>query len=135
MGFVWESNSLIENLIRANIFKNLIPELVEKKEPPIITKIKKIKTKFGCWDSKEKPILDILVEIDNKLFVKSVLELKNRKIEKFHTSKSLEQAYLTDMLQEMIDCGTILNPVILNDLWFEIDTTEDLRKAEKLLKI
>ena len=63
------------------------------------------------------------------------LELKNRKIEKFHTSKSLEQAYLTDMLQEMIDCGTILNPVILNDLWFEIDTIEDLRKAEKLLKI
>ena len=39
------------------------------------------------------------------------------------------------MLQEMIDCGTILNPVILNDLWFEIDTIEDLRKAEKLLKI
>jgi len=67
--------------------------------------------------------------------LKKYLELKNKNLGKFHTSESLEQAYLTDMLQEMIDCGTILNPVILNDLWFEIDTTEDLRKAEKLLKI
>ena len=67
--------------------------------------------------------------------LKKYLELKNKNLGKFHTSESLEQAYLTDMLQEMIDCGTILNPVILNDLWFEIDTIEDLRKAEKLLKI
>jgi choline kinase len=39
------------------------------------------------------------------------------------------------MLQEMIDCGTILNPIILDDLWFEIDTIEDLDRAKKLLKI
>ena len=41
-GFEWETNSLIENLNNKNNLKNLIPELVEKKDPPIIIKIKKI---------------------------------------------------------------------------------------------
>ena len=67
--------------------------------------------------------------------LKKYQELKKKNIEKFHSSQSLENAYLTDMLQEMIDSGTTLNPIILNDLWFEIDTIEDLKKAEKLLKI
>jgi len=70
-----------------------------------------------------------------KQLLEKYLELKNNNTKKFHTSESLEQAYLTDMLQEMIDCGTILNPIILDDLWFEIDTIEDLDRAKKLLKI
>ena len=44
-GFEWETNSLIENLNNKNNLKNLIPELVEKKDPPIIIKIKNIKDK------------------------------------------------------------------------------------------
>ncbi|MBA30893.1 MAG: hypothetical protein CL905_03465 [Dehalococcoidia bacterium] len=63
------------------------------------------------------------------------LELKQNHTKTFHSSESLEKAYLTDMLQEMIDSGSTLNPVILNHLWFEIDTTEDLKRAEKSLKI
>ena len=58
---------------------NLKPELVEKKEPPIITKIKKIKFRLEFSTSNEKPILDILVAIDRKLFEKLLLKLKNKK--------------------------------------------------------
>ena len=58
---------------------NLKPELVEKKEPPIITKIKKIKLKFDLSVFIEKPIFEILLDMDRKLFEKSLLKLKNRK--------------------------------------------------------
>ena len=40
---MWETSSLIENFVKRYIFKNLNPELVDTKEPPIITKIKYIK--------------------------------------------------------------------------------------------
>ena len=58
---------------------NLNPELVEKKDPPIITRIKNIKIKSDLPVSREKPILDILVETDKRLFEKSLLKLKKRK--------------------------------------------------------
>ena len=58
---------------------NLNPELVEKKDPPIITNIKKIKVKFCLSKSKEKPIFDILLDKDNKLLEKLLLKLKKRK--------------------------------------------------------
>ena len=58
---------------------NLKPELVEKKEPPIITNSKKTKFKLLFWESNEKPIFDILVDMDNKLFENSLLKLKNKK--------------------------------------------------------
>ena len=50
---------------------NLRPELVEKKEPPIITNIKNIKLKFGWFEFKENPIFDILLVIAKRLFEKS----------------------------------------------------------------
>ena len=58
---------------------SLNPELVEKKDPPIITKIKKTIVKFDCSFLIEKPILDILLETDNKLDENSLLKLKNKK--------------------------------------------------------
>ena len=58
---------------------NRKPELVEKKDPPIITKIKKMRVKLGWFVFNEKPILDMLLETDNKLTVKSLLKLKKRK--------------------------------------------------------
>jgi NDP-sugar pyrophosphorylase family protein len=35
------------------------------------------------------------------------------------------------MLQEMIDCGATVKPVFIEGKWFEIDTPEDLKNAEK----
>ena len=61
---------------------NRNPELVEKKEPPIITNIKKIKVKLDWSELSEKPILDMLLDMDKRLCKKSLLKLKNkRKIE------------------------------------------------------
>ena len=50
---------------------NLKPELVEKKEPPMITKIKYIKFKFSWPGLNEKPIFVILLIIAKKLIKKS----------------------------------------------------------------
>tara|TARA_B100000902_G_C27135111_1_gene825630 strand:+ start:353 stop:601 length:249 start_codon:yes stop_codon:yes gene_type:complete len=61
------------------IFINLNPELVEKKDPPIITRIKKIKDRLSFSFEIEKPIFDILLEIDKKLSENSLLKLKKRK--------------------------------------------------------
>ena len=49
LGLLKESIWLIEYLKSEYIFMNLKPELVEKKDPPIITKIKNRKFKFVCW--------------------------------------------------------------------------------------
>ena len=58
---------------------NLKPELVEKKDPPIMTKIKNTKTNFGCSVLSEKPIFEILLVIEKKWTKKSFLKLKKRK--------------------------------------------------------
>jgi len=79
LGLLKDKIWLIEYLNNEYIFINLRPELVEKKEPPIITKIRKIKVKLDCFNSSEKPIFDILLEIDKRLFRKSLLKLKNNK--------------------------------------------------------
>ena len=52
---------------------NRRPELVEKKDPPIMTKIKKTKFKFEGVLVKEIPILDMLLDIDKKLLEKLLL--------------------------------------------------------------
>ena len=69
----------MEYLNNEKILINLKPELVEKKEPPIITKIRYIKIKFDFPESREKPIFDMLVEIDKRLSEKLLLKLKKRK--------------------------------------------------------
>ena len=51
---------------------------MEKKDPPIIIKIKKIKDRF--WGTfKANPMLDIELQIDKKSNEKLLLELKNIK--------------------------------------------------------
>ena len=60
-----------ENLNREYIFINLRPELVEKKDPPIITKIRYMKFKFSWAEPNEKPILVILLIIAKRFTKKS----------------------------------------------------------------
>ena len=51
---------------------------MEKKDPPIIIKIKKINERF--WGtSKENPILDMEIQIDKKSNEKLLLKLKKMK--------------------------------------------------------
>ena len=78
MGFAWDTSSLIENLNSKKSLENLRPELVEKKEPPIIIRIIKMNVRF--WGtSKENPILEIELQTDKKSKEKSFVELKKMK--------------------------------------------------------
>ena len=61
---------LIEYLVKEYIFKNLKPELVEKKDPPIITSNIYKKFKLAWSTSREIPILEMLLTKDKKLNVK-----------------------------------------------------------------
>ena len=71
-GLLKERIWLIEYLVKEYIFKNLKPELVEKKDPPTITSKIKIKFKLVWSISREIPIFEILLTKDKKLKVKLV---------------------------------------------------------------
>ena len=66
-----------------------------------------------------------------KILLERYSYLKKNHIGTFHNSSSLSNAYITDMLQEIINCGVNVNPVFTEGRWFEIDTPEDLKNAEK----
>ena len=52
----------------------------------------------------------------------------------FQRSKIFQKAYLTDMIQELVDIGTKVHCVIIERGWKEIDTVEDYQKALKEFK-
>ena len=56
-----------------------MPELVEKKEPPIITIIKKTKCKFSGLSLREKPVFERLLVRDKNSKLKLLLKLKKTK--------------------------------------------------------
>jgi len=47
----------------------------------------------------------------------------------FQRAKVFQKAYITDMIQEMVDLGVPIHCVIIERGWKEIDTTEDYEKA------
>lgn len=49
----------------------------------------------------------------------------------FQQAASLEKAYLTDMIQELIDVGYVIRNVDIQGGWIEIDTPEDLARAQE----
>lgn len=62
-------------------------------------------------------------------FVKKFLELKKFHKGKFQNAKSFKKAYLTDLLQELIDENIKISYQDVKGKWFEIDTPEDLTCA------
>ena len=72
MGLLWESKLLIEYFIRLKTFIKRNPELVEKNDPPIMTKIKNIKVRFDGTFSNEIPRLETLLDIETSIFKKSL---------------------------------------------------------------
>ena len=69
-----------------------------------------------------------------KIFVQKYDEILNKNKEKFHEAASVLKGYLTDMLQELIDCEIKIEPVFISGKWCEIDTMQDLKIAEKKFK-
>ena len=78
-GLVWDNKLFTENFNKLKIFKNLIPELVEKKEPPMTTIIKKINIKLLGVSLNEIPIFEILLVIATKIVGKLFSEFKKTK--------------------------------------------------------
>ena len=68
-----------------------------------------------------------------KILLERYSDLKKNHVGTFHDSPSLSNAYVTDMLQEIINYGININPVFTQGRWCEIDTPEDLKNAEKLI--
>ena len=68
----------------------------------------------------------------SKIFLDKYSELKNSHEGKFHNAPSLEKAIISDMLQELIDSGITIEPILISGKWCEIDTPQDLEKARKL---
>ena len=68
----------------------------------------------------------------SKIFVSKHQELVKNNIGKFHEAPSISKAYITDMLQELIDSGENIEPVFISGKWCEIDTLQDLKNAERI---
>ena len=67
----------------------------------------------------------------SSLFLKRFSELKESHVGTFHDSSSLKQSILPDMIQELIDLGINVEPVMISGKWCEIDTPQDLEFARK----
>ena len=67
------------------------------------------------------------------ILLERYLDLEKNHVGAFHNSSSLSNAYLTDMLQEMINHAATVKPIFIEGKWLEIDTPEDLKNAEKLI--
>lgn len=48
---------------------------------------------------------------------------------RWRNSKNFRNGYMTDMLQQLIDTGSEVTPVVIRRGWMEFDTTEDYEKA------
>jgi len=57
-----------------------------------------------------------------KIFVKKFQELEKTHNGPFHNASSLQKAYLTDMIQELIDSKIRIEPIFISGKWCEIDT-------------
>ena len=86
-GLVWDNKLFNENLIKLINLITLTPELVEKKEPPMITSIKNKKYKLFELLLNEIPIFDTLLVTDTKRFKKLPSLLKKINVNDKTTSK------------------------------------------------
>jgi len=57
-----------------------------------------------------------------------------QKNQRFHDAISIEKAYFTDMVQELIDRGYPIENVDIKGGWWEIDTFQDFKKVKKVIK-
>lgn len=60
-------------------------------------------------------------------------ELEADQLAPFQQAEILDKAYVTDMLQELIDRGFDVRSTAVEDPWFELDTPYDLEKARSFL--
>lgn len=71
-----------------------------------------------------------LTALGSKVLFQIMEELKDHK-GKFHHANSVKKAYLTDVIQEIIDRGNPVHPIIIKGKWCEIDTEQDVENARE----
>lgn len=62
-------------------------------------------------------------------------ELEKSHSGRFHQAPSLKKAYLTDMIQELINSKIKVEPIFVSGKWCEIDTLQDLERAESVFSL
>jgi len=106
----------------------------------IIENNKILKIKKNISECKDNQIIGEFIGLmklskkGSEIFKNKYLELEKIHVGKFHNAPSLEKSYLTDMLQELINSGVKISPIIINGNWCEIDTPQDIEIAKKILK-
>ena len=72
-----------------------------------------------------------------KSSLKGLEKLKEylKKEELLFNGKSIKEAYMTDLLQQMILDGVSINAFPIYSPWLEIDTVSDLELEEKISRI
>ena len=106
----------------------------------IIDSNKILKIKKNISECKDNQIIGEFIGLmklskkGSEIFKNKYLELEKMHVGKFHNAPSLEKSYLTDMLQELINSGVKISPIIINGNWCEIDTPQDIEMAKKILK-
>ena len=68
----------------------------------------------------------------SKIFVKKYDKLINSHVGNFHEAPNILKGYITDMIQELVDSKEDIEPVLITGKWCEIDTIQDLKKAEEI---
>ena len=53
---------------------------------------------------------------------------------KFHDSHSFAMGKIPDIIEEIIDLGFTVKPILVSDKWFEVDTILDLDKAKTIFQ-
>ena len=66
------------------------------------------------------------------VFVKQYEELRKTHVGTFQQAPSVLKAYLTDMIQELVDSQIDVEAVIISGKWCEIDTNQDLERVQKI---
>ncbi len=66
-----------------------------------------------------------------KLLLERYEKLENSSTPQFHESRSFENGYIVDLIQDMINHGIKISPVKISGNWCEIDTLQDLENAKK----
>ena len=72
-----------------------------------------------------------LSNIGSKKFLDVFERLNSSHKGKFHDAPSFQKAYLTDMIDELIQTNEVVNPIFIDGVWFEIDTIEDLKNIRE----
>ena len=99
-----------------------------------IKKIIKIKKNIKDENSEIGEFLGIMKfsSYGSEIFVKKYEELIETHHGSFQQASSISSAYLTDMIQELVDSKIDVTPIFISGKWCEIDTMQDLNKAEKI---